>query len=382
MNDKVLLVDDEPNVLEGLQRQLRKKFQVTTANGGEEGLKAIGGEEPFAVIVSDLRMPGMDGVRFLAEARQCAPDSVRMILSGHADLDAAINAVNEGNVFRFLTKPCEPKTLISILEAGVQQYQLVTAEKDLIEKTLSGSIKLLTDILSHLSPVAFGRASRVRRIMGKLASQVSAERSWEFELAGMLSQTGCVTIPTETVEKIYHGKPVSLVESHMFERHPQIGCELIMNIPRLEGVAEMIAYQNKHFNGEGFPQDDRKGEDQPFGSRALHVALDFDTLVSGDMKAREALDEMKYHAEWYDPIFIEALAAFIKTEATYLPRSISVFDLITGMILAENVATTTGLLVIAKGQEITPSVKERLMNFNRTVGIVEPVDVLVPVKES
>jgi hypothetical protein len=91
---------------------------------------------------------------------------------------------------------------------------------------------------------------------------------------------------------------------------------------------------------------------------------------------------MQYHAQWYDPIFIEALAAFIKAEGTYLPRSISVVDLVTGMILAKNVATSTGLLVIAKGQEITPSVKERLMNFNRTIGIVEPLEVLVPTKES
>jgi len=301
-----------------------------------------------------------------------------MILTGNADLDAAIEAVNEGNIFRFLTKPCQPQAFARALEAGVEQYRLVMAERELLEKTLSGSVKVLTDIISLLSPIAFGRASRVRRIMGKLAEKMGVEDPWTFELAGMLSQTGCVTMPTETVDNIYRGRDVTAVETQMFQRHPQVGHDLIANIPRLESVAEIIAYQNKHYNGEGMPLDDRKGEDIPLGARALHVALDFDMLVSSGKEPRQALQEIQQRHGWYDLTLVKALASIVKAEASYVVRTVGIADLVTGMILADHVYASSGMLVISRGLEVTPSLKERLANFDAKIGIRAPIKVLVP----
>jgi PAS domain S-box-containing protein len=135
MPPKVLFVDDEPAVLEGVRTMLRKRFDVTTALGPEKGLEALQGPEPFAVVVSDLKMPGMDGVTFLSKVRTISPDTTRMVLTGHADVDVAIDAVNQGNVFRFLTKPCPSEVLIKAIEDGLEINRLILSERALQRKS-------------------------------------------------------------------------------------------------------------------------------------------------------------------------------------------------------------------------------------------------------
>ena len=134
MSEKILLVDDDFNLLDSFQRRLKEEFVVSTSLNGQEGLETIKVAGPFAVIISDLRMPGMDGVQFLSRVRELAPDSVRMLLTGHADLQTAIEAVNRGNIFRLLTKPCPPDSLRAALAAGVNQYRLVINERERVRK--------------------------------------------------------------------------------------------------------------------------------------------------------------------------------------------------------------------------------------------------------
>src|SRR5208282_5517260 len=165
MNTKILFVDDEPNVLSGYQRKMRKDFPLDIALGGEKGLALMQEQGPYAVIVSDMQMPGMSGLEFLAKVEAISPDTVRMILTGNADQKTVVDAINCGHIFRFLTKPCEPELLGEMLTAGLKQYGLITAERQLLEKTLHGSVKMLTDILSILDPLSFRRAQRLREYM-------------------------------------------------------------------------------------------------------------------------------------------------------------------------------------------------------------------------
>ena len=381
MAEKILLVDDESNILDGYKRSLRGKFDVEVALGGREGLKIAEERGPFAVIVSDLRMPEMDGVEFLSKVRHLAPDTVRMMLTGHADLDAAIDAVNEGNIFRFLTKPCPPDKIVMVLDAGVRQYRLVRAEKELLERTLSGSVKVLTDILSLAGPAAFGRAMRLQRIMSGLANRLGVENKWEFELAGMLSQTGCVTLPTQVISKIYSGSPLNAVETRMFESHPKIGHDLIANIPRLEGVARIILYQEKHYNGEGSPPDDIKGQDIPLGARALNLALSYDTLLKSGSSSREAFREIRGNSHLYDPDVLAAFKKFVESEKVFAVKTLDIRDLLTDMVIAQDKRTSSGLLLIAKGQSVTTTFIERLRNFAEAGEISGTVQVLVPVTD-
>jgi DNA-binding NtrC family response regulator len=117
--------------------------ESTTATSGKAGLERLSSDGPFAVVVSDMRMPEMNGAAFLAQVRERAPDTVRVLLTGQADLDSAIAAVNEGQIFRFLTKPCAPEMLISSLRAAEEQHRLITAERVLLEQTLHGAVKAL-----------------------------------------------------------------------------------------------------------------------------------------------------------------------------------------------------------------------------------------------
>ena len=166
---RILCVDDEPRVLEGLSLHLRRNYDVVTAESGADGLQAIKDKGPFAVALSDMRMPRMDGTAFLKAVRELAPDTVRMLLTGQADLQSTIDAVNKGQIFRFLTKPCPSQQLMGAFEAATEQYRLVMAERVLLEQTLHGSIKALTDILALSNPVAFGSATRIKKYAGDLA---------------------------------------------------------------------------------------------------------------------------------------------------------------------------------------------------------------------
>ena len=174
--DKILFVDDESSVLSGYQRVLHREFEVSIALGGEQGLASIRTNGPFAVVISDMRMPGMNGAQFLSQVRQKVPDTVRMLLTGYTDLNAAMDAVNEGNIFRFLTKPCEKELLVKAIVSGVEQYRLVRIEKELLEKTLMGCIMVLMDVLSAASPEAFGKSRRIAHYVRHLVLKLGLDR--------------------------------------------------------------------------------------------------------------------------------------------------------------------------------------------------------------
>ena len=379
---RILCVDDDPCVLSAYQRQLRKYFDVAVAAGGEEGLEQISAAGPFAVVVSDLRMPGMDGVAFLSRVRQASPDTVRMMLTGQADLDTAMQAVNEGNIFRFMSKPCAPETLMQSVASGVKQYHLVMAERELLEKTLSGSVKVLTDVLTLAAPAAFGRAARLQPLMRRLARTLGIGHSWQFEIAALLSQVGCISLTSDVLEKIYRGQLLTTPERRMFLAHPQVGHDLIANIPRLGSVAEIILYQEKDYNGGGVPENNVAGQDIPLGARALHATLDFDTLVAAGKSEAQAITTLRSRNGRYDPAVVDALGTATKEETqTWQRRRVALADLIPGMVLAEEITTDRGLLLVSQGQEVTPSLLARLRNFARMATLKEPFEVRIVVAD-
>ncbi len=377
MNEKILCVDDEPNILEAYQRTLRKRFHIDVACGGEEALKAIAERGPYAVIVADMRMPGMNGVELLAQVKQIAPLTVRMMLTGNADQQTAIQAVNQGHIFRFLSKPCSPEDFASALEAGLEQHRLLTAERQLLTQTLSGAIKVLVDVLAMLKPQAFGRASEVRRIVHQICEQLPVENAWAVEIAAALSQIGCITVPEKILAKVYRGESLSAEEWEIYQQHPKVGHELIRNIPRLEEAAEIIGYQEKLYNGKGFPQDFRAGDQIPLGARILKVALDWTALLAAGLQPEMAFVHLRQRQGWYDPKVVEALKRALEISEEYAVRELRVNQLADGMILAEHVRSIHGTLLCPKGQEITPAVRHRLRNYMVNVGIQGPIRVFV-----
>ena len=160
----VLCVDDEKAVLDGLSLHLRRRYQVLTALSGAEALTVLAREPSVAVVISDMRMPGMDGATFLTRARDAAPDTVRLLLTGQAHIDSAIAAINEGRIFRFLTKPCPPATMMAAVDAANEQHRLVTSERVLLQDTLRGAIKARSAVLALAKHVRqLGDAQRAAR---------------------------------------------------------------------------------------------------------------------------------------------------------------------------------------------------------------------------
>ena len=274
MNRKILCVDDEANVLSALERHLRKRFDLTTAVGPMEGLRVIGEDAGFAVVVSDLRMPSMDGIEFLSRVKATVPSSVRVMLTGYGDFHTAMAAVNEGSVFRFLTKPCPPETLATALESCVEQFRLQTLERDLLERTVCGSIELVSEILSLAHPAIFSRSLRIRRLVQRLVRQLGWKDSWQFEVAAMLSQIGCITLPTEVLDRAIAGEPLSDTERHAFQSYPAVGRDLLVNIPRFELIAEMVA-THRH---AAWSQSVDGSDPIMLGALALRIAAEFDDL--------------------------------------------------------------------------------------------------------
>jgi len=234
-------------------------------------------------------------------------------------------------------------------------------------------------VLSLVSPTAFGRASRVQRLVQDLARALEAENAWQLEIAAMLSQLGCVTLPEETLDKVFRGKALSPLEVKIFQDHPKVGHDLITHIPRLEPIAAIIGYQEHHYDGSGVPGDGVRGAAIPLGARVLKVALDFDTLVSGGMSSEEALVTLRERAGWYDPTVVDALGDGLQAEMRQEIHSIAVGELTKDMIFAEEVRSTSGLLLIAKGQHVTPSLKIRLLNIVGNGGLTGPVRVFIPI---
>ena len=374
---RILLVDDEPNLLDGLRRQLRRDFTVETAVGAANGLFALKPNDPFAVIVSDFLMPGINGAEFLAAAAKAAPTSTRMLLTGHTSLADAAVTVNQGRVFRMLLKPVDTDTMTAALRDCVTQHKLVVAERELLERTLQGSVKALSDVLSLASPAAFGRAVRMRRVASAILDKVDVlPDRWAVELAVELAQLGIVSLPPTVAAKLDAGADLTPAEQQMVDQLPAVAEQLISPIPRMAPVAEAIHYSRKGFDGSGSPADGVAGDRIPFGGRLLRLVQDHDALLRQGMSPTVALATLRTQAGHYDPALLEAFAATAAAAADTI-RGVMLADLQAGMVLAAAVRSRSDVLLVNAGQEVTVGLVTRLRNFAALEdGVAEPLMVL------
>jgi response regulator RpfG family c-di-GMP phosphodiesterase len=377
MTEKVLFVDDEPVLLQGYQRLLHREFEVATAVGGAAALTIIQHLGPFAVVLSDMRMPEMDGIEFLLKVKTLAPDTVRIMLTGASELQTAIDAVNEGNIFRFLSKPSNKEILVKVLTEALAQHHLICAEKELLEETLRGTVYVLTEVLSVVSPAAFSRAMRVRRYVRHVVTRLSLGSPWKFEVAAMMSQLGCVTLAPDTIETVYAGGELSPEEEAQYRNHPKVAQDLLKNIPRLEPIAWMIAHQYEGSPEEG-DSDKPESADVRLGARIIRAALTFDTLLRKHHSRVEAAHYLTKNFKGLDKRIIEAMVELEPEITGSKARTRSIDALAVGVILDQDVRTEKGLLVAAKGQEVTSPLLLKLKSFLGKGAIPDEVSVSQP----
>ena len=378
---RILIVDDDANLLKSFKRILGARFETITAANGADGLRAVKEQGPFTVAISDYKMPGMNGLEFFTRAGETDPRMVRILLTGFADLDMSLKALNEVDVFRLLTKPCPPKIMAKALFDAVGYHEAMAAEREMMDTTLKACVGMLADLISLLKPDVYSRVSRVLHMVRCLARTLGAAGDWEIETAVLLSMVGFVSLPPKVVEKVLKGRELNPLEAAQFEEHPAFAARFISKVPRMEGVSRIVAYQEKHFDGSGSPDDEVKGADIPLGARILKVAVDYDTQVSNFMAKGDALTLLLKRKGTYDPLVLDALTDFIGDEARYTLRKYFLHGLAPGMILAENLMGVRGgkrTKLLAKGQELSALVIDYLQSYAKHGELEEPVSVIEP----
>ncbi len=368
---RVLIVDDEANVQRSLSMLLRKEFDVTTASSGAEGLEAMSQSPEWDIVMSDMRMPGMDGAEFLTKARLLAPQSVRVLLTGQADTESTIAAVNDGQVFRFMQKPCSPMALRRVLGEAAEQRKLLTAESMIIESTLSQAILVLSEVLGTVHPLASLRCERLRAVVLNLCHSQGYEDIWQLDLAAALSHLGCIPLPAAIVNAGIRSEELSESDQKAWDEHPACGAGLIASIPRLEGVASIIGHQRTP------PPEEWLGKpmvDWPvdvLGAEVLRTSLDYLDGLSKRDSISGVLATMSV-AKTYQESILEALADLPVVDTSGQEMGIRASALRAGMVLLDDLKPKVGTTLACAGATVSQTLVRLAQNFSARGELHEP----------
>lgn len=352
---RVLCVDDEPHLLAALERTLFDQYELVTATSAGDALTVLKHEPPFAVVVSDMRMPGVNGADFLAEVRRQYPAVSRILLTGYADTESAIAAVNRGAIFRYLSKPCPREQLIEAIDAGVALHRRHEIERQLLSTTLAGVVKLLSELLAMAAPQAFQRASFLQACVRHALPKLGWSEPWRYEMAAALSQIGCIGIP--------EGEADPLSEN---AEHAETAWRLLSPIPRLESIALMLRYQTSVA-----PED--VGSEVMQGATLLRAALHLQTLAPHKIDAAEVLRRLRMARPALPGSIVEALADFRGAWSEQRLERVDKLQL--GSVLDQDVRTKTGMLVLSSGHELTQAAVLALQRLLSTDAIEHTVRV-------
>lgn len=263
---------------------LGPSFEIETATDGIEGIRLMkSGEDPFVVIVSDLRMPGIDGIEFLTQVRALSPDSIRIMLTGFADLQTAMDAVNTGQVFRFLTKPCPMKMLQGAIDAGIAQHRLIRSERELaglrrLEQAMEGIITGFSALVEARDPYTAGHQKQVTKLALAMADIIGIDRDTRsgLHMAAMVHDIGKIYIPADFLNKPGH---LSEVEYTIIRTHPQVGSDILKSVDFEWPISRIVLQHHERMDGSGYP-DGLRGEEILPEARILCVADVVDAMSS------------------------------------------------------------------------------------------------------
>jgi CheY-like chemotaxis protein len=373
MPDKILFVDDDFNVLSGFQRVLRGRFQIEVAFSAEKALEKLQTDPEIAVIVSDYRMPAMNGVEFLTETIKEWPACIRILLTGEADTRAAGAAVNQGQIFRFLLKPCPALILEKTLVAALRQYHLQQGEQLLLEQTLRASMELLVNVLSLGHPHAFNECMSIYQTVRTLVADLALPAKWEFEIAGLLSRLGDLAVPADILAKKFRGDDLSKSESEVLASGPSVAANLISKIPRLEFVARIVAAQDLSLPDWPIWQPLQEIDRFIIGCQLLNIATLWNLFKVKDQPMNVFLWDLQ--SRRIAPALIKSAEKLKLPERAPKVRLIHSTKLESGMTLASDLVSNSGLLLLAKGSLLSPMVIECLRRRVEYCGLDKAVEI-------
>jgi len=414
---EILLVDDEANVLSSLRRMLRPAgYAVRTASSGNEALAALN-EQPADVVISDMRMPGMNGATLLTEIRRRWPDAQRLLLTGYTEVTSAIAAINEGGIHRYIAKPWNDDELLAIIRQSLEHVGLqrehdrleiltrkqnaelrefnntleervrqrteelqianqeVSLSMEKLKKTFFTSVQIFSQLIEMRAPALSGHSRRVADVSRRVALRMgySNDLAQEIFLAALLHDIGKIGYPDELFDK-QPGR-MSAEELNLMRKHTLNGAAALMSMPDMRGVAEIIRSHHERWDGKGYP-DALAGDKIPAGARVLALANDYDAAQIGLVSARHMnADEAKIHVIEgrgfrYDPAVVDAFAELTgrapRTEQ--IARRLSGSDLEPGMVLTHDLYSPDGILLLAVGYTLDALIVRQIREFEESFG--------------
>ena len=277
---KILIVDDEQDNLQLLYRTLRRDYDVTRAQGPLEALEILK-DNNFNCILSDHKMPDMDGVEFLKRSADLYPDTIRLLVTAYSDVEILMNAINYAKIYRYIKKPYSPEELLHIVQLALEYYQLREDNKKLIsdlKDLFSGTINAIMDALDSKDSYTLGRSRRVAFYTTKIISVMNLPKTEKatIELAALLHDIGMIGVQEDILHKI---ETLSDNEREDIRKHVFYSVKILEDIKQLDKVTDIIKYHHEFYNGNGYPFG-VKGEEIPLGARIIAVADAYDSLVS------------------------------------------------------------------------------------------------------
>ena len=379
MIEKILIVDDEENVLNGIKRSLRKTKGLHAAVGAAKALEIIDAEGPFAVVISDQQMPDIDGITFLKEVRERNPMAVRMMLSGNADQKTAVDAVKDAGIFRFLNKPCSIEDLSEAADSAINHFRLQKAEKDMLQDTLAGSVKMIVDIISMRDPESFARISRMREWGKRIAAKTSLPDAWKLDMALIVARFGEITLPDEVSIKISRHQKLNLAEQEAVFRTPEVARDLIKNIPKMEELSEIVYYQDKGFDGSGFPEETKSGTAIPLHARLIKILKDLSEHTDERRPTSLSFDRLKQNADLYDSRLVEIVRKCLSPKDGHAAQEklmeLSAMALEPGDIVAKDIYSTSGTLILSEHHELSDAAIQKIKQYVNLDKLEEPLSV-------
>lgn len=358
---RILVVDDDNFLLKVFRNSLNEnEFEFDAAISGERALEKVKDQEtPYEVIVSDMLMPGINGVQLLNTMREQYPDTVRILLTGCSDITCISEAINQVDVFRFIPKPLNPNKVNIVIRDAVKQQRLVVAEHEILQNTLVKSVDALVKILEVTNGTAFALTEHVRTYSVTLGTQLKAPKMWGLEIAALLSQIGCITIPELVLERYYWGDELTPKENAMLSNHGEVGKSIIGNIPRLEEVADVVAAANRLIDLKGFEERHLIS----MHAAIIKVAIEFDMLARRGKGKEEILEILSDEKRGLPPALLEALEHVEIVAPQTVTVELEIDQIKNGMYIEENVKTKEGVLIVSKGHRVNEAVRNRLINF-------------------
>lgn len=401
----VLCVDDEPNILAALKRTLRHEgCHVLQASSGAEALNLMA-TNTVDVVVSDMRMPGMDGASLLAQIRQQWPDTERILLTGYSDMSDTVAAINGGQIYRYIHKPWDDLELrISVRQAAerralarertrlealtqAQNTELQRLNADLedrvhartqdlekantlLKRNYLTSIKIFSNLMELRQGVGAGHGKRTGDLARRTAGAMGcgADETQDILVAGLLHDVGFMALPDHVLSK-----PVGRLapdELKLYKRHPVVGAQAFMALDAHQEVAGYIRAHHERYDGTGFP-DGLPGEAVPLGARILAVASSYDDLLrghltGGQLTPLEAQTLMQRgRGGQFDPEVLDVFLQTLKVEQDKAPPPphLNTTQLQPGMVLSKDLMSKEGMLLLSAGQILTTDTIRRIRRY-------------------